>query len=202
MNRSVIITIIITAIISGLITYTFTKKSIQSDKLAVFKPLKKNNNIITPIPTEKPIPKYSVTILNTPATNGIFSLKADVKNISVNPFITGVYFRECKFYDNKNNEYKGNIDSPIGGYGIEFQFQKALLPDESQTIDFNNLNIEILGGGGIDRSGSIKDRCDYDNQGNKVCHPINGLKIKECITYTSTGIKHEDKLPLIVSFPQ
>ncbi|MBI4973325.1 hypothetical protein HZC27_01815 [Candidatus Roizmanbacteria bacterium] len=201
MNKSIIITIIITALISSLITFTFTKKSIQKGKLWTNTQSKNDyKSAITITPTEKPILKYSVTILNTPVINGIFNLKADIKNISVNPFMTGIYFRECKFIDEKGNEYKGNLDSPMGGYGIESNFSKSLLPGENRTVDFNNLNIEVLGGGGIDRSGSIKDRCDYNNQGNKVCNPINGLKIKECTTYTSTGIKHEDQLPLVVSF--
>lgn len=202
MNKSVIITIIITVLISSLITYTLTKKSIQDSKLQTIESLKRSNkSIITPTPTEKPIPKYSVTILNTPILNGLFSLKVDVKNISVNPFMTGIYFRDCKFTDNKGSEYKGNLDSPLGGYGIESRFSKALLPGENRIVDFNNLDIEINGGGGIDRSGRKSLRCQYNDQGDKICNPIEGIKIKECTTYTSTGIEHRDEFPLTISFP-
>ena len=202
MNKKIIILIIITAVISSLITYTFTKKSIQVDKLNIIQILKKYDNSITLIPTEKPNPKYSVSILDTPITTGIFSLRMEIKNISITPYMTGIYLRECEFIDEKENKHKGSLDSPVGGYGIENKFLKAILPNESQVIDFNNLNIDVLGGGGVDRSGKAKVRCQYDNKGDKICSPIEGLKIEKCMAYTSTSSDYRGDFPLEVDFPK
>lgn len=200
MNK-IVLTIIITAIISSFITYKLTKNSIWTDRISIFQPIRKNNKIIV-TPTEKPSPKYSVDILNTPITSDIFNLKVGVKNMSITPFITGIYLRECELSDNKGTKYKGSIDSPVGGYGIEYKFSKAILPGESQTINFDTLNLDVLGGGGVDRSGVPKDRCRYDDKGNKICKPIEGLTIEKCAVYTSTSGEYRGDFPLEVYFPK
>lgn len=160
-----------------------------------------NKNRVTP----STAPGYSVSIAKAPYINDGFNFEVNVKNISITPFIIGIFFKQCKFTDNKGNEYAGsfeNMPDINGGGGIVFS--KALLSGENKTVKFNRITLSIVGAENIDLSGTRFQTCRYDNNGNNICTPIDGIKIKECTVVTSTvptNIDHPNKFPLVVNFP-
>lgn len=157
--------------------------------------------ILSPTQSQKPMPAYSITELTTPILNSGFNFKANIKNISATPFITWIFFNQCKFVDNKGTEYKGSISLPTGDEGIKLT--KALLPGESKTVEFNRISVNLYGGGGIQYgSGESSLRCEYDKNGNNLCAPVDGLKFKTCTASIAVGNGKEYQFPLVINFPQ
>jgi len=178
--------------------YSTVRKQITS----VTKSVTTTSNKIIP----STAPRYSVSVVKAPyIINDGFNFEINVKNIFVTPFMTGIFFRNCKFIDNKNNEYTASIGTPIGGNGGGIQFSKALLPGESKIVEFNKIQLDSAGLERINSSGVHFQKCNYDNNGNNVCAPIEGFKFKECNVVTSTvstNIDYPNKFPLVVNFPQ
>lgn len=153
-----------------------------------------------PTPTKKIVPKYSVTVTRSPvrSTHG-FSFEVVVKNISITPYITNFAFYECSFIDKTNRVFKGSLME-------EKLLNKAILPEESQTIIFNDTNTTINGLEGHDdlpiRAWS---KCAYDEKGQNSCKNIEEIKITSCIAYISNVKKQASngwgENPLKVVFP-
>ena len=155
-----------------------------------------------PTKTDQAAPQYSVLIPSPPANNGGLHFSVDIKNISVTPFITGLRFSNCKFVDNKSNEYGGGAH----GNGVEhlsFRFPKALLPGEGSKIEFKQVGMSLdgMGGDGTVTDGAVTNKCQYDSGGNYVCTAIEGIKFKECTISVSTDTS-SNQFPLVVNFPQ
>lgn len=171
-------------------------------------------NKVIPSPHVQITPGYSVLIVKAPYLDdfyGNFNFEVNVKNISVSPFITKIVFGwpgdgKCKFSDSKGNKYTGDIDES------RFNFPKGLLPGENYTFEKKLVGVSLDGGGNINSGDTIRNinrkqtnvptRCHYDNKGNNICVPIEGLKFKECTTTISTNDDGSSKFPLVVSFPQ
>lgn len=153
-----------------------------------------------PTPTQKIVPKYSVTVARSPvrSTHG-FSFEVVVKNISITPYITNFAFYECNFIDKTNRVFKGSLME-------EKLLDKAILPGESQTIIFNDTNTTINGLEGHDdlpiRAWS---ECAYDEKGQNSCKNVEGIKITSCIAYISNAKKQASngwgENPLKIVFP-
>lgn len=175
--------------------YFITRKQITSFTKSVT--TTSNKNIIIP----SIAPRYSVSVVKAPyIINDSFNFEVNVKNISVTPFMIGIFFRSCKFIDNKSNEYTASIE-PNG----DKQFSKALLPGEDKTVEINRIQLDSSSLERINSSGVHFQKCHYDNNGNNVCVPIDGFKFKECTVVTSTvptNVDYPNKFPLVVNFPQ
>lgn len=197
MNRLLITAIIITAVFSSLITYTFTKKFVESNKSKTNQSLKRINKVASsPTPTEKPIPKYSITINDKPTLNNYgFTFNATIKNISAKPFITNLGFDKCNFIDGKNNKYPGSLSGDV-------IFKKAVLPDESQDFIFKDTSANVLG---LGHTVDGLQKCSYDDKGINKCEIVNDLKIVNCVGYITTDGKQASNEwggnPIKVEFP-
>ncbi len=157
--------------------------------------------LLSPITTPTLTPKYSVTIVRrpVPSSHG-FSFEAIVKNISIYPYITNFAFYECDFLDKTNRTHKGELMD-------EKLLSKAILPGESATIIFNDVNTSIKNLERRDYSVASETwyECAYDEKGQNFCKNIEGMRITNCTAYTSSTKKQASngwgENPLKVNFP-
>lgn len=162
----------------------------------------KQKLIATPTVTLIPKPIFSISKVTSPVLSNGFNFKFNITNISTSPYITGVSL-SCNFIDNKGNEYN---DASFSPNTVTFT-SKALLPGETQTVEFNKISISLQGGGGIDEKGVSIPRCQYDKNGNNVCAPVEGLKFKNCTIHISIPDKEvqkykwPDDFGITVNFP-
>jgi len=155
------------------------------------------NPTITPSLT----PKYSVTISGKPIASAHgFSFEITLKNVSIKPYITNFAFYECEFKDSENNSYKGSMMD-------EKVLDKAILPGESATINFNDANTTIKNLERRDDSSADEKwlKCAYNEDGQYSCNSIQGMRITSCIAYISTTREQASngwgRNPLNVQFP-
>lgn len=174
-------------VIVTVITAPFhTSKTVAPDTTAV------KQNIITSS-TPSPSPSYSVLITST---SGIYKVdarreidyKAELKNISIKPFIANFAFWECNFVDNANNIYKGKF------FNDGVRFDKAIFPGESRSLVVNSTTVELA------------SQCSYQKDGSYSCpvYPDN-LRVKDCIAYITSDGKQVSNgwgtNPINVEFP-
>lgn len=157
----------------------------------------------TAIPTKTPIPQpaYSVTVPNQAilGENG-FNFSAQVKNVSVKPYITDLGFYECLFTDSTNTNYKGKLG------GANVHFDKALLPSGVTNAEFKNVGQAYLDIGASANYGTSYLTYKYrDANGDTITKTINGLKIVNCTAYISSEDKGAGdgwgQTPITIKFP-
>lgn len=149
--------------------------------------------------TETPIPQpaYSVTILSQPILGGYgFSFTAQIRNVSVKPYITDLGFLDCIFIDSTNTTYKGTLNAGI-------RFDKALLPSQSKNAEFKDTSAMYLNNGAHLSDFTYQSR---NADGEIVTKSIKGLKIVSCTANistndTSVSMVGEGEMPLTVKFP-
>jgi hypothetical protein len=155
---------------------------------------KNNEPVVTPSSTPTPSPMYSVTFLKTPNVEKIWTepnlVDIKIKNISVKPFITGLYINSCNFTDDTNTARQS--DTQLGGGG---NFKNAILPGEERILTNQQLSLDAGGITGLNAKGQ---ECDYDANGKYSCKTVKGLMILNCKVHITGG---EDSSPTIVNFP-
>lgn len=152
----------------------------------------------TPNPTASPAPQYSVEVLSsTPANQEApqdVTINVKLSNIGVKPFITNFTFNECKVIDGDGKEYQA-------GFTGDKSFEKAIATGTSQTFLF----VSQIGVNGYDHHISGLRKCDYQENGEKVCTVLKNVRVKSCVAYiTSDGSQASNgwgKSSLTVDFP-
>ena len=131
--------------------------------------------------TDNELSKYSVVITKSPVPSSHgFSFEATVTNKSIDPYITNFAFYECNFTDKNNKNYQGNLMD-------EKVLDKAILPNESVKITFNDANTTIRDVKRVDTAnGATWQECSYDDKGQNVCKDIQGMKMTSCKAYISS----------------
>lgn len=185
---SALILLLLTILFLALPTSNDFKRSFVSD-----------NNHIPVIPTPivvnspSPSPKYVVTFIKQPDVSKLYEepifVDVKIKNISAEPFITGLRINNCSFVD--GNNITRQSATQIGG-GVDFK--KAILPGEERVLSNQQFTLDAGGMTGLNAKGQ---NCEYDLQGNYVCKMVKGLKLVSCDTYI-TGV--EDTEQTQVSF--
>ena len=124
---------------------------------------------------------YSVTINNTPTlnNNGDFVFNASIKNISVKPFVSKLYFNNCTF----SNETVGTRKAS----GDEKDLEKALLPGENASFDFHFIE--------------MWNHCIYDDKGTQICRDAKDFRLQNCQVTISNSSGNPINLPISVDFP-
>lgn len=197
-NILVILSIIIAILTMGGI-YQISKNGLIAHKQFAVPASK--TDVSSPTITPTLAPKYSVTIVRPPVPSAHgFSFEAIVRNISVSPYITNFSFYECDFMDKNNKTYKGSVMD-------EKVFDKAILPGESATVTFNDVNTTIRSLERHDYT-SVNEtwrECAYDEKGQNICKNIEGMEITNCTAYTSSSKKQAGngwgENPVKVDFP-
>lgn len=138
--------------------------------------------------------KYKVDVVSSSNVQHDVTFELKITNISVLPMITNFSFYECNYVDGNGTEFKGNLMT-------ETALEKAILPNESQTVSITGLpNLN-----GYDRKNSGFEKCSFQEDGNKSCDIVSNLKIRDCTAYITTDGKQSSNGwgsdPIKVSFP-
>lgn len=195
MNKK-IITLIVICMFLVLFSYLLFRPRVLKSNLQKSSTLTQSPSS-TPTPSEAP---YSVKVASvsrvSDSPQGI-DYKAEIKNISVKPFITGFAFFECEFVDNNGKEYMGQLFNDDGP-----AFSKAILPGKSQSLTRKVGMVELLG---YSRTLDGFSKCDYQQDGTKTCSIVKDLSVKSCKAYVTSDGKQVSngwgKYPIEIQFP-
>jgi len=124
--------------------------------------------------------EYTVMIKDIPKLNGDgdFLFNASVKNVSVKPYISKIYFNNCQFSNDLGTREAS---------GEEKDFKNAILPGQKISVSFRFIEMWSY--------------CIYNNSGKQICQDAKNFKLKSCRVTVSTGSGDARGIPINVTFP-